>query len=176
MNLKQIKLIVLDVDGTMTDGGIYIDNNQLETKRFNIKDGAGILLAQSVGIEFMILTGRSSKCVEKRAEELHIKNVIQGVYNKASYLKEFTAEHNLLLENIAYIGDDLNDLPAMHHAGVSACPADGALEVKAYCDFVLTRNGGDGVVREFVEILLKEKNLWGKAIDNLFPNNSGDET
>jgi 3-deoxy-D-manno-octulosonate 8-phosphate phosphatase (KDO 8-P phosphatase) len=175
MNLKEIKLIVLDVDGTMTDGGIYIDNNQIETKRFNIKDGAGILLAQSVGIEFMILTGRSSKCVEKRAEELHIKNVIQGIHDKANYLKEFTGIHNLAPENIAYIGDDLNDLPAMRYVGVSACPADGASEVKAYCEFVLTQKGGDGVIREFVEILLKEKNLWEKAIDNLFPINSGDE-
>ncbi|GHU76604.1 3-deoxy-D-manno-octulosonate 8-phosphate phosphatase [Spirochaetia bacterium] len=169
MNLEQITLIVLDVDGTMTDGGIYIDNNRVETKKFNIKDGAGIVLAQSVGIEFMILTGRTSACVEQRADELHIKYVVQGIQNKVDYLKDFAVSHSLLPENIAYIGDDLNDLPAMHYAGVSACPIDAADEVKAYCDFVLPQKGGEGVVRVFVEMLLKEQGLWEKAVNNVFP-------
>ncbi|MDR2408432.1 MAG: 3-deoxy-D-manno-octulosonate 8-phosphate phosphatase, partial [Bacteroidales bacterium] len=123
MNFEKIKLIVLDVDGTMTDGGVYIDNNQVETKKFNIKDGAGVLLAQSVGIDFMLLTGRSSVCVEKRAEELHIKHVAQGVHCKVDYLKNFCLRNKLLAENIAYIGDDLNDLPAMYYVGISACPS-----------------------------------------------------
>jgi 3-deoxy-D-manno-octulosonate 8-phosphate phosphatase (KDO 8-P phosphatase) len=169
MNLEKIKLVVLDVDGTMTDGGIYLDNNQVETKKFNIKDGAGILLAQSVGIDFMILTGRSSKCVEKRAEELHIKYVVQGIHHKADYLKDFCNRNNLSAEAVAYIGDDLNDLPAMHYAGVSACPLDAADEVRAYCDVILPRKGGEGVVRAFIELLLKEKKLWEQAISNLFP-------
>ena len=171
MDLAGVKLVVLDVDGTMTDGGVYIDNNQIETKKFNIKDGAGILLAQSVGIEFMILTGRSSKCVEQRAEELNIKYIVQGIHRKIDYLKEFVITHNLLPENIAYIGDDLNDLPAMHYVGVSACPIDAAEEVKDYCDIILPQKGGKGVVRVFVEILLKKQELWKKAINNLFPNN-----
>jgi 3-deoxy-D-manno-octulosonate 8-phosphate phosphatase (KDO 8-P phosphatase) len=169
MNLENIKLIVLDVDGTMTDGGVYIDNNNVESKKFNIKDSAGIILAQSVGIEFMILTGRSCKCVEYRANELNIKYIAQGIHRKLDYLKEFTATHNLLPENIAYIGDDLNDLPAMHYIGVSACPEDAAEEVRNYCDIIIPRKGGKGVVRAFVEILLKEKKLWGKAVNNLFP-------
>jgi 3-deoxy-D-manno-octulosonate 8-phosphate phosphatase (KDO 8-P phosphatase) len=170
MNLKKIKLIVLDVDGTMTDGGIYLDNNQVETKKFNIKDGAGILLAQSVGIDFMILTGRSSKCVEKRAEELHIKYVAQGIYQKVDYLKNFCIQNGLSAENIAYIGDDLNDLPAMHYAGVSACPSDAADEVQSYCDIVLPRKGGEGLVRVFIEFVLKDQKLWEQAINNMFPN------
>jgi 3-deoxy-D-manno-octulosonate 8-phosphate phosphatase (KDO 8-P phosphatase) len=169
MNFEVLKLIVLDVDGTMTDGGVYIDGNQVESKKFNIKDGAGILLAQSVGIDFMILTGRSSKCVEKRAEELHIKYVVQGIHCKLDYLKEFCAKHELLVENIAYIGDDLNDLPAMHYAGVSACPSDAAQEVRGYCDFILSPKGGEGVVRAFIEMVLKEKKLWEQAVSNLFP-------
>jgi 3-deoxy-D-manno-octulosonate 8-phosphate phosphatase (KDO 8-P phosphatase) len=168
MNLGKIMLIVLDVDGTMTDGGVYIDNNQVETKKFNIKDGAGILLAQSVGIEFMILTGRESRCVEKRANELRIKYIVQGIHDKRKYLEEFTSSHNILSENIAYIGDDLNDLSAMHYVGISACPMDAAEDVQQYCDFIIPRNGGEGVVRSFVEILLKEKLLWKKAINNLF--------
>jgi 3-deoxy-D-manno-octulosonate 8-phosphate phosphatase (KDO 8-P phosphatase) len=169
MTFEKIKLIVLDVDGTMTDGGIYIDSGQVETKKFNIKDGAGILLAQSVGIDFMILTGRSSKCVEKRAEELHIKYVVQGIHHKVDYLKDFCTWNDLSAENIAYIGDDLNDLPAMHYAGISACPLDAVDEVRGYCDFILPKKGGDGVVRTFIEILLKEKKLWEQAINKLFP-------
>ena len=169
MNFNKIKLIVLDVDGTMTDGGVYIDNNQIETKKFNVKDGAGIVLAQSVGIEFMILTGRSSKCVEQRAKELNIKHVAQGIHHKADFLKEFVIAHDLLPQNIAYIGDDLNDLAAMHYAGISACPIDAADEVKNYCDIILHKKGGDGVVRAFVEELLKNLNLWETAINNVFP-------
>jgi 3-deoxy-D-manno-octulosonate 8-phosphate phosphatase (KDO 8-P phosphatase) len=169
MNLKNIELIILDVDGTMTDGGVYIDNNQNETKKFNIKDSAGILLAQSVGVEFMILTGRSCKCVEYRANELNVKYVVQGIRNKLEYLKEFIITKNISPENIAYIGDDLNDLPAMHYVGVSACPMDAAKEVQDYCNYILPKKGGEGVVRIFIEILLKEKELWTKAINNLFP-------
>jgi len=163
MNLDKITLIILDVDGTMTDGGIYIDNNLVESKKFNIKDGLGIVLAQSVGIEFMILTGRSSACVEQRANELNIKYIVQGVQNKAEYLKSFMSANKLQRENVVYIGDDLNDLPAMNYAGISACPADAAEEVKAYCDFILPQKGGDGVVRAFVENLLKERKLWEEA-------------
>ncbi len=169
MNLKEITLIVLDVDGTMTDGGIYIDNNQVETKKFNIKDGAGILLAQSVGIDFLILTGRESKCVEKRAAELKIKYLAQGIADKRKYLEAFAKLHNIQPESIAYIGDDLNDLPAMHYVGVSVCPIDAAEGVKEYCDFVLPRKGGEGAVRAFVEILLKDRGLWNNALNNLFP-------
>jgi len=168
MDLNKITLIILDVDGTMTDGGVYIDSNRVESKKFNIKDGAGIILAQSVGIEFMILTGRSSACVEQRADELHIKYVVQGIRNKVEYLKDFASDKKFLPENIAYIGDDLNDLPAMYYVGVSACPVDAADEVKNYCDFVLPQKGGEGVIRTFVELLLKERKLWDKALNNAF--------
>lgn len=94
-DLSKIKLVVLDVDGTLTDGGVYIDSNGVETKKFNIKDGAGIVLAEKVSIEFMILTGRKSYYVEKRAEELKIKYVFQGIMDKSTYLKNFLQEHNL---------------------------------------------------------------------------------
>jgi 3-deoxy-D-manno-octulosonate 8-phosphate phosphatase (KDO 8-P phosphatase) len=153
----------------MTDGGVYIDNNQVETKKFNIKDSAGILLAQSVGIEFMILTGRSCECVAHRANELNMKYVVQGIRNKLEYMKEFVTTHDISSESIAYIGDDLNDLPAMHYVGVSACPIDAAKEVRDYCNYIIPRKGGKGVVREFIEILLKEQNLWKQAVNNLFP-------
>lgn len=168
-DIESIKLIVLDVDGTMTDGGVYIDNNGIEQKKFNIKDGAGIILAESIGIEFMILTGRKSVCVEQRAKELSIKYVCQGIHHKVDYLKDFALNNALSAEHIAYIGDDLNDLPAMHFVGISACPLDAADEVKSYCDYVLPVNGGEGVVRSFINILLKSTNRFEEAQKNLFP-------
>jgi 3-deoxy-D-manno-octulosonate 8-phosphate phosphatase (KDO 8-P phosphatase) len=167
LDFMNIKIVVLDVDGTMTDGGIYIDNNRVETKKFSIKDGAGILLAQKMGIDFMILTGRRSNCVEQRAYELKVKYVIQEIHNKSSYLKQFMDENNISRDEIAYIGDDLNDLPAMRIAGYCACPLDAATEVKNYCDITLSLKGGEGVVREFVEILLKNRDQWEEAISML---------
>lgn len=168
-SLESIKLIVLDVDGTMTDGGVYIDNNGLELKKFNIKDGAGIILAESIGLEFMILTGRKSICVEQRAKELNIKYVCQGIHHKADYLKDFVRDKSFSAEHIAYIGDDLNDLPAMHFVGISACPLDATDEVKAYCDYVLPVNGGEGAVRSFINMLLKSIGKFEEAQANLFP-------
>lgn len=166
---NKIRLIVLDVDGTMTDGGVYIDSLGNESKKFNIKDGAGIILAQSVGLEFMILTGRSSRCVEQRASELHIKYVVQGIHHKLDFLTKFIQEHQLNWDEIAYIGDDLNDLPVMHRVGIAACPMDAADEVKTFCDIQLPRKGGEGVVRAFVELLLKSEGKWNEAQNNVFP-------
>ena len=168
MSLEKIKLIILDVDGTMTDGGVYIDNNRVETKKFSIKDGAGIILAEKVGIEFMILTGRTSNCVEQRAQELKIKYVVQGIHNKVTYLKSFMKENNISSEEIAYIGDDLNDLPSMRIVGTTACPSDACAEVRNYVDFCMNAKGGEGVVREFVEKLLQTTGKWESAIEQVF--------
>ena len=166
--MKDIKLIILDVDGTMTDGGVYIDNRRVETKKFSIKDGCGIVLAHTQGIAFMSLTGRESYCVAQRAEELHIEYVFQNVRHKVSFLKEFMEKEGFSREELAYIGDDLNDFYAMQEAGTCACPSDAAPEIKARCDYVLQAKGGEGVVREFVELLLKEKGQWEKAIQKAF--------
>lgn len=167
-DLSLIELIVLDVDGTMTDGGVYIDNNGIESKRFSIKDGAGILLGEAIGLEFMILTGRKSISVAKRAEELKISKVYQGVKNKGDFIQKYFEKFSLDKEKVAYIGDDLNDLQAMKKCSISACPNDAVKEVKEYCQLVLKHNGGYGVVREFVEIVLKEKGQWNNAIEHLF--------
>jgi 3-deoxy-D-manno-octulosonate 8-phosphate phosphatase (KDO 8-P phosphatase) len=168
LDYMNLKIVVLDVDGTMTDGGIYIDNKRVETKKFSIKDGAGILLAQQMGLEFMILTGRRSHCVQQRANELKVKYVIQEVQNKQAYLEQFMERNSLSKDELAYVGDDLNDLPTMKIVGYCACPFDAAPEVKNYCDIVLSKKGGEGAVREFVEILLKNRNQWEAAIEKLF--------
>ena len=169
MNFEKIKLIVFDVDGSMTNGGVNIDNKHIKSIKSTIKDRLGIVLAQSVGIEFTILTGRSNVCVEQRANKLHIKYIVYGASNKAEYLKNFISSNNLLPEDIAYIGNSFNDLPAMRCAGVSFCPSDAEEEVKAYCDFVLTQKSGKGVVLGFVEKLLEDRKLWETAINNKFP-------
>lgn len=166
--MKNIKLIVMDVDGTMTDGGVYFDSNGVESKRFDVHDGAGILLAQQVGIEFMILTGRNSVCVEKRASELKIKYVYQGVSDKLGFLERFVEEHDLSFDEVAYIGDDLNDYRLMQAVGVKVCPNNAVKEIKDICDIQLSKNGGSGAVREFVEILLKNRDEWKTAVEGLF--------
>lgn len=166
--MEHIKLIVLDVDGTMTNGSVYIDSNGIEIKEFYIKDGAAILLAQKMNIDFMILTGRESKCVEYRAKELGIKYVFQGIKDKKRFLEEFILENNFLKSQLAYIGDDLNDLYAMRLVGIAACPSDAAEEIKKQSNIVLSKQGGNGVVREFIEILLKKRNEWDSAIERCF--------
>ena len=154
--LKDVKLVVLDVDGTLTDGGVYIDSNGVESKKFNIKDGAGIVLAEHAGIEFMILTGRRSFCVEKRAEELKIKYVSQGVSNKLEYLKNFLLEHDFVSEQVAYMGDDVNDIECLTYVGFSCCPADAVEEVRSIVDYVSPCNGGKGAVRCLTDLILKQ--------------------
>lgn len=154
-NIHRIKLIVLDVDGTLTDGGVYIDSNGVETKKFNIKDGAGIVLAEKAGIDFMILTGRKSYCVERRAEELKIKYVFQGIIDKLSYLKSFLHENNIDPEEVAYMGDDVNDLECMSYVGFTACPADAVKRVRETVDFVSQFNGGFGAVRDLCDMFIK---------------------
>lgn len=155
--LQRIKLIVLDVDGTLTDGGIYIDNNGIETKKFNIKDGAGIVLAQRHGIEFMILTGRKSHCVEIRAKELNIRFIEQGVVKKEAFLQHFMNEHQLLPAEIAYVGDDYNDIESMKMVGCKVCPNDAITEVKEMADFVMRHNGGEGAVRDFCDLIISQR-------------------
>ena len=156
-DLSNIKLVILDVDGTLTDGGVYIDSNGVETKKFNIKDGAGIVLAEKVGVEFMILTGRKSYCVEHRANELKIKYVFQGIADKLSYLQLFLTQQGLSSNEVAYIGDDINDLECMRTVGFTACPADAVEEVRQQCDFVSRYNGGQGAVREVCDMIRKHK-------------------
>lgn len=150
-----IRLVVLDVDGTLTDGGVYIDNNGVESKKFNIKDGAGIVLAKEKGIEFMILTGRKSYCVEKRAGELKIKYIFQGIQNKLSFLKDFLIKEGIPSKEVAYMGDDINDLDCINFVGFSACPNDAVMKVRTHVNFISHFNGGHGAVREFCDFIVE---------------------
>lgn len=157
--VENLKLVVLDVDGTLTDGGIYIDNNGVESKKFNIKDGAGIVLAQKYGIEFMILTGRKSHCVEIRAKELGIKFIEQGISHKEIFLNDFLLSHKISPFEVAYIGDDYNDLACMKLVGCKVCPSDAIDVVKEVVDCVMAHKGGEGAVRDFCDYLIYRKSL-----------------
>ena len=155
-----IKLVLLDVDGTLTDGGIYRGNNGEELKRFNVKDGYAIVNAQKLGIEFGIITGRKSELVEIRAKELKIKYLYQGISEKTVILEEIMKKDSLSKEEIAYMGDDLNDLLIMKQVGLSGTPKDAVDEVIQVADFVSKKNGGSGAVREFIEYILKKDGKW----------------
>ena len=162
-----IKLIFLDVDGTLTDGGIYLGNSGEELKKFNVKDGYAILNAQKLGIEFGIITGAESELLKKRAEKLNIKYLYQGISEKTAILDEIMQISGLQKEEIAYMGDDLNDIKIMKKSGFSGTPLDGVNEAKIIADFVSTKNGGEGAVREFIETILKRENLFQKFLANV---------
>ena len=162
-----IKLVLLDVDGTLTDGGIYRGNNGEELKRFNVKDGYAIVNAQKLGIEFGIITGRKSELVEIRAKELKIKYLYQGISEKTVILEEIMKKDGLSKEEIAYMGDDLNDLLIMKQVGLSGTPKDAVDEIIQVTDFVSKKNGGSGAVREFIEHILKKDGKWEIFLKNI---------
>lgn len=158
-----INLLVMDVDGTLTDGKIYMGPDGECIKRFDIKDGYGIKnLLIPAGITPVIITGRRSKITEQRGKELSIKEIHQGVSDKTAKLEQILCEKKLPVGTVAYIGDDLNDLPCMRYVkdqgGIIGCPSDAAQEVISIADFVSSKKGGDGAVREFIEWLLTERN------------------
>lgn len=152
-----IKYLVMDVDGTLTDGKIYMGAHGEMMKAFNIKDGCGIHdIAIPGGIIPVIITGRTSEIVKKRCGELGIQQVYQGIKNKIGQLNSIADD----LSQVAYIGDDINDLscmiPVKEAGGVVGCPADAVERVKEISDFVALHNGGDGAVRDFIEWIIKE--------------------
>ena len=160
MDYRPMRLLVLDVDGTLTDGAIYMGPDGEMCKRFSAKDGLGLKLLQSAGVEIAILTGRRSRIVENRAAELGIARVVQGISEKPAALRQLAAETGVSLTETGYMGDDLNDLSAMCLCGVRACPADAVPEVREICQFVSDFPGGQGAVRQFCEAWLKSAGLW----------------
>lgn len=164
--LKNIELIILDVDGTMTDGSINIDNNGVEHKSFNVKDGFAIAKAIKYGVNVAIITGRSSKVVEVRAKELGIVDLHQGVKNKLVVLDQLLQKYSLTYDRIAFMGDDINDIPVAEKVAVFAAPSDAADEVFKLADFNSKYDGGKGAVREFVSEVLKARGIWDKIVDD----------
>lgn len=159
----KIKLLVADVDGTMTDGGIYYDENANELKKFCTRDAAGYFTAHQVGMQIMVLTGRECKATTRRMSEMKIDFIYQNVKDKYSFLKQFMEKNNYQKSEVAYIGDDLNDYYAMSLAGTKGCPLDAYEEIKSISDYVATKPGGAGAVRDFIEYILKQEGKWKDA-------------
>ncbi|MGL4910438.1 MAG: KdsC family phosphatase [Cetobacterium sp.] len=164
-----IKLIVLDVDGTLTDGKLYISNLGDEMKAFNVKDGLGITQAISLGKEIAIITGKTSQIVSKRCNELGIKEIHQGIKNKIGVLDSILEKYKISYENIAYMGDDLIDLAVMKKCKIAGAPKDSVEEILHISDFISSKNGGEGAVREFIEYILKKENIWNNVVNNFSP-------
>ncbi len=154
-----IELIVLDVDGTMTDSRITYSENGDEIKSFNVKDGLAIASWRKLGKQVAIITGRSSDIVARRAKELHIEHFYQGIHNKKEVLEELLEKLDLSMENVAAIGDDLNDMRMLHAAQLSFVPRDASAYVDKIADVILSKKGGDGAVREMIEYLIKKEGL-----------------
>lgn len=152
-----IRLLVMDVDGTLTDGRIYIDAHGEAMKAFDVRDGYGIAhILPTIGVTPVIITGRCSQIVEQRAKELKIKELHQGISDKFVQLKSIAEKFNVRPDEIAYIGDDLNDLECICYCGVTACPQDAVDEVKQRVKYICKHDGGRGAVREFISIIGKE--------------------
>jgi 3-deoxy-D-manno-octulosonate 8-phosphate phosphatase (KDO 8-P phosphatase) len=158
-----IRLLVLDVDGILTDGRIYYGNDGEELKAFNIKDGLGIKLLQGVGVQVAIITGRQSEIVARRARELGITKVIQGREDKRQALLELCLGSDLTVDDCAYMGDDLPDLGAINAAGLGMTVADGSATVREAADWVSSLNGGCGAVREACEFILCARGEWSSV-------------
>ncbi len=158
--LKKIKLLLLDVDGVMTDGRIIFDSNGVESKFFNVKDGHGIKMLQRAGVEVGIVSGRKSQVVANRASELGIALVYQGSLDKLTPYLDILEKTGLADEQIAYMGDDIIDLPVMRRVGFAAAPADALEYVIQHAHFVTRNRGGWGAVREVCDLVLVAQGTW----------------
>ncbi|HYR70326.1 MAG TPA: HAD-IIIA family hydrolase [Candidatus Acidoferrum sp.] len=157
---SRIRLLVLDVDGVLTDGGLFVSASGEEAKRFHVHDGLALVAARKAGLQIAILSARASAAVTRRMTELGVGEVHQGVTDKAGALDALRERLGLAVGEVAMMGDDLPDLPAMARAGLALAPANAAAEVKRAAHWVARRRGGDGAVREAVEMLLKSRRAW----------------
>lgn len=164
--LQQIELILSDVDGVFTDGGITFDNQGIEAKQFHVRDGLGIRLWQRAGHRFGVITGRSSHVVKVRAAELGVDYVRQGLSEKLPAAKQIMEETRLNPQQVCYIGDDLPDLPMIQFFGLGVAVADGCEDVRKRADMVTKLGGGRGAVRELIEMILKSQNRWEELVRN----------
>ena len=162
-----VHLLVFDVDGVLTDGGLYYGDGGELLKRFDVKDGHGLVMARLVGLRTALLTARTSSSVEVRGRALGVSAIFQGRKHKASGLRELLEHLEVPPEACAYMGDDLNDLGALGLAGLSACPADAAPEVRQEVHYVARNRGGQGAARELVELCLKASGRWETAVQHM---------
>lgn len=161
----KIKLLILDVDGVLSDNKLYYGDNGIEYKTFYTRDGHGMVMLQKSGIEIGIITGRKSPLIDKRMKDLKVKHVYQGKPDKLPTFLSLVAKLELSLDEIAYMGDDILDLPILTRVGLAVCPKDADSEVLNRTPLVTENVGGKGCVREVCELILKSQNLWQQHID-----------
>ena len=169
---QNIRFVLSDVDGVLTDGGIVFDNQGIESKRFFVRDGLGIALWHRAGYQYGLLTARTSHIVKVRADELGIDMVRQGFEDKLPVAIEMIEQLGLTAEQVCYIGDDLPDLPVIQLVGLGVAVADASTEVRQSADYVTKTNGGQGAIREIVEMILKSQRRW----DDLIQRYTGTES
>lgn len=157
---QRIKYLVIDVDGTMTDAGVYYDEHGNELKKFSTKDGAGFFAAHQAGIKILVLTGRECAATTRRMTEMKVDYLVQNCKDKVAYLRQFMEEHGIGREEIGYLGDDLNDLPPMQLCGFVGCPEDACKEVRERADYVSSVRGGYGAMRDIIEYMLRIRGEW----------------
>ena len=173
LDLSKLRLLVLDVDGVLTDGRIVLTPDGAEIKSFHVRDGSGIKYWQRTGRQVAIISGRSSPAVTRRAGELGIENVRLSAQRKLPVYQELLAALSVPEELTAVVGDDLPDIPLMRHCGLAVAVADAAEEVKAAADHVTTASGGNGAVREVIEHILKAAGDWPKVIERYYSDREG---
>jgi 3-deoxy-D-manno-octulosonate 8-phosphate phosphatase (KDO 8-P phosphatase) len=162
--LQKVRCLLMDVDGVLTDGKLHFTSDGQEFKTFDVQDGHGMAMAMRAGLMLGLVSGRPSKATEKRAADLGLKIVKQAGVNKMEMVEEIKAEHKLRDEEIAFIGDELVDLPVLRRAGFAVAVPNAVDEVKAIAHYTTKRQGGDGAVREVIEMILKARGLWETAV------------
>ena len=165
--LKKIRMLIMDIDGVLTDGGIVLGNGGQEFKIFNVQDGMGITLLRQAGLKVGIITGRRSEAVEVRAQELHVDVLFQDAFPKLVAYGEILDRYDFQDKEVSYMGDDLLDIPVMNRVGVAVAVANAREEVKKIADIVTLASGGKGAVREVVEIILKSQGKWKAVLETI---------
>lgn len=165
-----VRLLLFDVDGVLTDGQVLLHADGSESKQFHVRDGTGIVLAQRAGLMVGLLSARSSPATAQRATQLAIPIVVQGTTNKLNAYEEILQEHGLVDTEVAFMGDDLLDLPVLTRVGLSAAPADAVPEVRARVDWVSQAPAGRGAVRELVEMVLRAQDKWESVVRDPLPH------
>lgn len=162
--VKGIRLLVMDVDGVLTKGEIAIASDGTEMRLFNSQDGVGLMVANVAGLQTALITGRATEAVRKRAEEVHITHLVMGTFSKLSPLLELCQKLNLPTEAVAYVGDDVPDIPPMKKVGFAIAVANAVDEVKRVAHYITERRGGEGAVREVIELILKAQGKWESSV------------
>jgi 3-deoxy-D-manno-octulosonate 8-phosphate phosphatase (KDO 8-P phosphatase) len=165
---RKVNLVLMDVDGVLTDGRILMYSDGTEGRAFSARDGHGIRMGQRGGLLFGIVSGRDSKVVSDRAEELYITEVHQGIFDKIERYREILERFQLPPESVCYIGDDLVDVPVLREVGLAVAPANGEQSVRDLVHWVTPSGGGDGAVRDTVDLLLRAKGKWESVTDRYF--------